>query len=105
MAARDQRPGSPIAARRSEEGIPAAAKAMTQPVLEPLFSALPPPARLGEVLGGKYRLDRILAVGGMGVVVAATHLRLNQRIAIKFMSVLLGGRGERDTGVWRFLLE
>jgi len=74
---------------------------MTQPlVLEPL-SVLPPPARLGETLG-KYRLDRILATGGMGVVVAATHLQLNQPIAIKFMSPLLV---ENATGVSRFLLE
>ena len=63
--------------------------------------ALPPPAKLGEVLG-KYRLDRILATGGMGVVVAATHLQLNQPIAIKFMSQLFL---EDETGVRRFLWE
>jgi serine/threonine protein kinase len=65
------------------------------------LSALPPPARLGEVLG-KYRLERILAEGGMGVVVAATHLQLNQPIAIKFMSPLFV---ENEMGVSRFLLE
>jgi tRNA A-37 threonylcarbamoyl transferase component Bud32 len=49
---------------------------------------LPPgsiPVRCGEVLAGKYRIDRVLGVGGMGVVVAATHLQLDQRVALKFM--------------------
>jgi serine/threonine protein kinase len=49
---------------------------------------LPPgsvPVRSGDVLAGKYRVDRILGVGGMGVVVAATHLQLDQKVALKFM--------------------
>ncbi|HTQ42547.1 MAG TPA: protein kinase, partial [Polyangiaceae bacterium] len=37
------------------------------------------------MLAGKYRVDRVLGEGGMGVVVAATHLQLDQRVAIKFM--------------------
>jgi eukaryotic-like serine/threonine-protein kinase len=50
--------------------------------------SLPPgsiPVANGDVLAGKYRVDRILGVGGMGVVVAATHLQLDQRVALKFM--------------------
>jgi serine/threonine-protein kinase len=43
------------------------------------------PVAIGEVLAGKYRVDRVLGVGGMGVVVAATHLQLEQRVALKFM--------------------
>jgi serine/threonine protein kinase len=43
------------------------------------------PVQLGEVLAGKYRVDRILGAGGMGVVVAATHLQLDQKVALKFM--------------------
>jgi serine/threonine protein kinase len=43
------------------------------------------PVRVGEVLAGKYRVDRILGVGGMGIVVAATHLQLDQQVALKFM--------------------
>lgn len=39
----------------------------------------------GQILGGKYRVDRVLGAGGMGVVVAATHLQLDERIAIKFL--------------------
>jgi serine/threonine-protein kinase len=50
--------------------------------------SLPPgsvPVAIGEILAGKYRVDRVLGVGGMGVVVAATHLQLDQRVALKFM--------------------
>jgi serine/threonine protein kinase len=43
------------------------------------------PVQPGEILAGKYRVDRVLGVGGMGVVVAATHLQLQQRVALKFM--------------------
>lgn len=43
------------------------------------------PVQPGHVLAGKYRIDRVLGVGGMGVVVAATHLQLQQRVALKFM--------------------
>jgi len=39
----------------------------------------------GQILGGKYRVDRVLGAGGMGMVVAATHLQLDERIAIKFL--------------------
>ena len=39
----------------------------------------------GEVLAGKYRVERVLGEGGMGVVVAATHLQLDELVAIKFM--------------------
>jgi len=28
----------------------------------------------GDVLAGKYRVTKVLGVGGMGVVVAATHI-------------------------------
>ena len=42
-------------------------------------------ANVGDVLAGKYRVDRILGIGGMGMVVSATHLDLDQSVAIKFM--------------------
>lgn len=41
--------------------------------------------RSGDVLAGKYRVDRILGHGGMGVVVAAHHIRLDERVALKFL--------------------
>jgi hypothetical protein len=42
--------------------------------------------RRGAVLRGKYRIDRVLGEGGMGVVLLATHLKLDQRVAIKVLS-------------------
>jgi serine/threonine-protein kinase len=39
----------------------------------------------GDVLGGKFRVERVLGEGGMGVVAAATHLVLGQLVALKFM--------------------
>jgi serine/threonine protein kinase len=41
--------------------------------------------RPGDVLAGKYRIDRILGIGGMGVVVAAQHVMLEEKVAIKFL--------------------
>src|SRR5262245_9093741 len=43
------------------------------------------PAIGALILGAKYRIDRILGVGGMGVVMAATHLALDQTVAFKFL--------------------
>src|SRR5438552_15983818 len=42
-------------------------------------------AKPGDVLAGKYRLERVLGEGGMGIVFEATHLRLRQRCAIKML--------------------
>ena len=39
----------------------------------------------GEVIGGKFVVERVLGVGGMGVVVAAHHSHLEQTVAIKFL--------------------
>jgi serine/threonine-protein kinase len=55
----------------------------------------------GSVVAGKYRVERKLGVGGMGVVVAARHLQLNSMVAIKFLHE--GGSG--GTGTARFLRE
>ena len=40
---------------------------------------------VGDTLAGKYRVEKILGIGGMGMVVAATHLELDQKVALKFM--------------------
>jgi serine/threonine-protein kinase len=37
------------------------------------------------VIAGKYRVERVLGVGGMGVVVKALHTQLDERVAIKFL--------------------
>jgi eukaryotic-like serine/threonine-protein kinase len=56
----------------------------------------------GAVLAGKYRVERMLGEGGMGVVVAAYHEALDQRVALK---LLRGGAMERPDVVERFLRE
>ncbi|WP_433935990.1 protein kinase [Sorangium cellulosum] len=43
------------------------------------------PVAEGQILSGKYRVERILGQGGMGVVVAALHEQLQQRVAIKML--------------------
>jgi serine/threonine protein kinase len=41
--------------------------------------------KAGDVLGGKYRIERVIGQGGMGVVAAARHTELHQRVAIKVL--------------------
>jgi len=43
------------------------------------------PVQVGQILAGKYRIERVLGMGGMGVVVAALHVQLDERVAIKFL--------------------
>lgn len=43
------------------------------------------PVEVGHVLAGKYQVERVLGSGGMGVVVAAKHVHLGERVAIKFL--------------------
>jgi serine/threonine protein kinase len=58
--------------------------------------------REGDVLAGKYRVERVLGVGGMGAVVLAFHMQLDTRVAIKFL--LPEMLGTRDA-VTRFARE
>jgi len=58
-------------------------------------------ARLGTMLRGKYRLDRILGVGGMAAVYAATH-RNGKQFAVKVLHADLSLRSDMRT---RFLRE
>lgn len=43
------------------------------------------PVQAGDILAGKYRVERVLGAGGMGVVVAAMHIQLDRLVALKFM--------------------
>ncbi len=57
----------------------------------------------GNVIAGKYRVDRLIAVGGMGVVVRARHEALAQDVAIKVL--LPSEADEHSQSVPRFLRE
>jgi serine/threonine-protein kinase len=39
----------------------------------------------GDILAGRFRVERLLGTGGMGIVVAAFHLQLEQLVALKFL--------------------
>jgi eukaryotic-like serine/threonine-protein kinase len=56
---------------------------------------------LGRTIAGRYRIDRVLGSGGMGVVYSATHLTLARAVAVK----LLPPRMSADQGVARFFQE
>jgi serine/threonine protein kinase len=45
-------------------------------------SALPQP---GDIMAGKYTIENVLGIGGMGIVFAARHGALGQRFAIKVL--------------------
>ena len=56
----------------------------------------------GDILAGKYRVEKVLGEGAMGVVVAAMHVHLGERVALKFLKPELAGNQEV---VARFLRE
>ncbi|MDI1447911.1 serine/threonine-protein kinase [Polyangium sp. 6x1] len=56
---------------------------------------------VGDVLAGKYRVEKVLGMGGMGVVVAATHLDLREVRAVKLMRP----EAASEQSVERFLRE
>jgi serine/threonine-protein kinase len=52
-----------------------------------------PPKELavGDVIAGKFRLERVVGRGGMGSVWAARHVQLGMPVALKFIEVEEGG--------------
>jgi len=60
------------------------------------------PIVVGQVIAQKYRVDRFIGQGGMGVVVAGFHLELDQPVAIKF---LVTESGLESEGAERFRRE
>src|SRR5262249_48859857 len=70
----------------------------TVPAMEPAGGDTT--GEIGKLIGGKYRVERELGSGGMGVVFEARHQTLDELVAIK----LLRGSAAYDTGATaRFL--
>ncbi len=60
------------------------------------------PIQPGMVISGKYRVERLIAAGGMGAVLQAYHEVLDQQVAIKLMRPELANHAEAGQ---RFLRE
>ncbi len=61
-----------------------------------------PSPQAGEIIAGKFCVERVIATGGVGVVVAARHLQLGETVALKFLLP----QADRDaTDVARFVRE
>ncbi len=58
----------------------------------------------GDLVAGKYRIERKLAEGGMGILFEATHLQLDELVAIKFLREEVAACVESDA-VERFVRE
>lgn len=52
-----------------------------------------PPVAIGATVAEKYVVERVLGEGGMGIVLAARHRELDQRVAIKCLLPEIAQRG------------
>jgi eukaryotic-like serine/threonine-protein kinase len=57
--------------------------------------------QVGDLVAGKYRVEKLIAAGGMGLIVAARHSTLGQPVAIK----ILLPDAKHDSQTDRFLRE
>src|SRR5260221_4498434 len=61
-------------------------------------SGMRTPVMPGEILGGKYKVLRVLGAGGMGIDVVAGHPQLGKTVAIKILrgdALILGANRAR----------
>ncbi|MCK5797650.1 MAG: serine/threonine protein kinase, partial [Deltaproteobacteria bacterium] len=57
---------------------------------------------IGQVIGGRYRLTKLLGEGGMGAVYAAEHINITKTVAVKLLHPEISANEEAVT---RFRLE
>jgi eukaryotic-like serine/threonine-protein kinase len=55
------------------------------------------PVPVGEVIDDKYRVDRLVGTGGMGIVVAAHDVMLDRPVAVKFLHGLTASTLEANS--------
>jgi serine/threonine protein kinase len=60
------------------------------------------PLKWRDVVAGRYLLEEPLGAGGMGAIVAATHLLLGERVALKFV---IGDASQESKATERLLRE
>ena len=58
--------------------------------------------RAGDVVAGKYRIESVIGMGGMGVVLGAQDISLGRRVAIKFLAP---GKAKSSDDAARFMRE
>lgn len=77
----------------------------TRPSGNPRRSTRPlnvPETLIGRVLDGRFRLDKVLSSGGMGIVFEATQLSIQRKVAVKLLKPTLSADGEL---IQRFMQE
>src|SRR5687768_8600886 len=59
------------------------------------------PVAEGDILAGKYRVEKDLGSGAMGLVVAALHIHLEERVALKVLRTEMAENKEVVAGFLR----
>jgi len=68
-----------------------AAKGVVRPISIPRVSTSQPvgtekrSVQPGDVVNGKYRVEKVIGEGGVGIVFAARNIELDERVALKFL--------------------
>ncbi len=71
---------------------------------ESIFVASPAIPKTGDIVAEKYRVESMIAEGGMGLIYEATHLQLEEKVAIKFLRTEFTDPNSKDF-VERFVRE
>src|SRR5258706_7496992 len=50
-----------------------------------MLKPLQAPPKKGDLIAGKFQVESVIGTGGMGFVVAARHLQLAERVAVKML--------------------